>query len=65
MVISRPPDGNPFFPEAEKRLTAAELQKSKDGQLLRALEMVCPVGILQAPQGRAKLGLTEVAERVF
>ena len=65
VVISLPPDVNPLFPEAEKRLTAAELRKSKDGQLWGALEVVSPVGILQAPQGRSKLGLTEVVERVF
>lgn len=35
---------SPLFPSAEKNMTAAEIRGSKDGQLLRALEIISESG---------------------
>lgn len=39
-VVALPADVAPLLPEEERDMTAAELQASKDAQLLRALELV-------------------------
>jgi len=38
-VVALPPDVTPLIPANEKELTAEELRKSKDVQLLRALDL--------------------------
>jgi carboxyl-terminal processing protease len=40
ITVLLPPEVRPLFPEAEKEMTAAELRESKDGQLLRALDLL-------------------------
>lgn len=40
VVVSLPPDATPIIPTTEKELTAEELHKSKDVQLLRALDLL-------------------------
>jgi hypothetical protein len=40
VVVSLPPEATPLIPSAEKDLTAEELRKSKDVQLLRALDLL-------------------------
>ena len=40
VVVSLPPDATPLIPANEKELTAEELHKSKDVQLLRALDLL-------------------------
>ncbi len=40
VMVSLPPGGSVLFPDAEKVMSKAELQSSKDSQLLRAIELL-------------------------
>jgi len=42
--VSLPPAATPLFPSAEKNMTLAEIQGSKDSQFLRALEIISESG---------------------